>query len=231
MKILIPRKAVYRLSLYQRSLQRLKDNRISTVSSAALAHAAGVKSTQLRKDLAYFGQFGTRGLGYDVEALSAKITSVLGTAKLQPVILIGAGNLGSALMHYHGFAKQGFEIVAAFDQDSSLGQLGSGGGAGVSAGAGSSSGEGRRGGKRPGGFPHPVYPMLLLREFVERKKIKMAILTIPGTAAQEVANELISAGIHGILNFSPVVLQVPRGVYVNNVDLAIELENLSYFIQ
>jgi len=203
MKMLIPRKAVYRLSLYQRSLQRLKDNRIPTVSSAALAQAAGVKSTQLRKDLAYFGQFGTRGLGYDVEELSAKITAVLGTEKLQPVILIGAGNLGSALMHYHGFARQGFEIVAAFDQEAAS----------------------------LTGHALPVYGMGLLRGFIDEKRIKMAILTIPGHAAQEVANDLISAGIQGILNFSPLVLQVPKGVFVNNVDLAMELENLSYFIQ
>ena len=201
--MLIPRKAVYRLSLYQRSLQRLKDNRIPTVSSAALAQAAGVKSTQLRKDLAYFGQFGTRGLGYDVEELSAKITAVLGTEKLQPVILIGAGNLGSALMHYHGFARQGFEIVAAFDQEAAS----------------------------LTGHALPVYGMGLLRGFIDEKRIKMAILTIPGHAAQEVANDLISAGIQGILNFSPLVLQVPKGVFVNNVDLAMELENLSYFIQ
>ena len=181
----------------------MKDNRIPTVSSAALAQAAGVKSTQLRKDLAYFGQFGTRGLGYDVEELSAKITAVLGTEKLQPVILIGAGNLGSALLHYQGFAKQGFEIVAAFDQDKAALQ----------------------------GHSLPVYGMERLRDYIDEKRIKMAILTIPAQAAQEVANDLIAAGIQGILNFSPVVLQVPKGVFVNNVDLAMELENLSYFIQ
>ena len=128
MKQAIPRKTVYRLSLYYRSLQRLQANEVDTVSSAALAKASGVKPTQLRKDLTYFGQFGTRGLGYDVKALSAKLTDVLGTTHLQPVILVGAGVLA-------------------------------------------------------------------------------------------------------ILNFAPIVLQVPDNVVVNNVDLAIELENLSYFIQ
>src|SRR5204863_9377818 len=97
-KLVIPRKTVYRLSLYYRSLQRLKANKIETVSSAALAKAAGVKPTQLRKDLTYFGQFGTRGLGYDVTALSTKLTDVLGTTRLQPVILVGVGHLGSALV-------------------------------------------------------------------------------------------------------------------------------------
>src|SRR5580658_263056 len=115
----IPRKAVYRLSVYFRGLQRLKANGIHTVSSEALAKAAGVKPTQLRKDLTYFGQFGTRGLGYDVEALSTKLTEALGTARLQPVILVGVGNLGLALLTYRGFAKEGFEIVAAFDSDPS----------------------------------------------------------------------------------------------------------------
>src|SRR5580693_4089879 len=114
-KLVIPRKTVYRLSLYYRALQRLHGNKIETVSSAALAKAAGVKPTQLRKDLTYFGQFGTRGLGYNVEALRQRLTEALGTTQLQPVILVGAGNLGSALLRYPGFAKEGFEVVAAFD--------------------------------------------------------------------------------------------------------------------
>src|SRR6187402_1112168 len=114
-KLVIPRKTVYRLSLYYRALQRLRVNKIETVSSAALAKAAGVKPTQLRKDLTYFGQFGTRGLGYNVGELSTRLTDVLGTTHLQPVILVGAGNLGSALLRYPGFAKEGFEVVAAFD--------------------------------------------------------------------------------------------------------------------
>src|SRR3954462_4850052 len=111
----IPRKTVYRLSVYLRCLARLKDNNIHTVSSEALAKVAGVKPTQLRKDLTYFGQFGTRGLGYDVAALSKMISDELGTPSLQPVILVGVGNLGLALLSYRGFEKEGFEIVAAFD--------------------------------------------------------------------------------------------------------------------
>src|SRR5271156_5527218 len=113
----IPRKAIYRLSVYFRGLQRLKANGIQTVSSEALAKAAGVKPTQLRKDLTYFGQFGTRGLGYDVEQLAEMISAVLGTTSLQPVVLVGVGNLGLALLSYRGFQKEGFEIVAAFDAE------------------------------------------------------------------------------------------------------------------
>ena len=201
----IPRKTVYRLSLYYRSLQRLQANEVDTVSSAALAKASGVKPTQLRKDLTYFGQFGTRGLGYDVKALSAKLTDVLGTTHLQPVILVGAGHLGLALLRYHGFAKEGFEVVAAFDVDVSR--------------------------KHKRELRVPVLPMAQLGKFVREKKIKMVILTVPATVAQEVANELVEAGILAILNFAPIILQVPESVVVNNVDLAIELENLSYFIQ
>src|SRR5436305_2897988 len=111
----IPRKTIYRLSVYLRCLQRLKSNAIRTVSSEALAKGAGVKSTQLRKDLTYFGQFGTRGLGYDVEQLAQMISDLLGTNSLQPVILVGVGNLGLALLTYKGFEQEGFEIVAAFD--------------------------------------------------------------------------------------------------------------------
>lgn len=201
----IPRKTVYRLSLYYRSLQRLKANHVATVSSAALAKAAGVKPTQLRKDLTHFGQFGTRGLGYDVSALSASLTDVLGTTRLQPVILAGVGNLGVALLHYGGFAKEGFEIIGAFDVVASK--------------------------KRSAELGVQVWPMTRMREFVREKNIKMAILAVPATAAQEVTNDLVAAGIQGVLNFSPSILQVPEGVVVNNVDLAIELENLSYFIK
>jgi redox-sensing transcriptional repressor len=203
-KLVIPRKAVYRLSLYYRVLERLNQNRIETVSSDALAKAAGVKPTQLRKDLTYFGQFGTRGLGYKVESLLAKLTGVLRTTRFQPVILVGAGNLGSALLRYDGFAKEGFEIVAAFDS--------------------------RPEGAKTDNCKVPIQPVEQMKEFVREHIIKLAILAVPGVAAQEVTNQLVDAGIQAILNFSPLILQVPPHVVVNNVNLAIELENLTYFI-
>jgi redox-sensing transcriptional repressor len=193
------------LSIYLRCLARLRDNAIRTVSSEALARVAGVKSTQLRKDLTYFGQFGTRGLGYDVEQLSRMITEELGTKGLQPVVLVGVGNLGLALLSYRGFEKEGFEIVAGFDIDP------------------------RR--KRDKPVAQPIHGMDKLPELVRSRNIKMAILTVNAAAAQEVANHLIQCGITGILNFAPIVLHVPEEVMVNNVNLAIELENLSYFIQ
>ena len=201
----IPRKTIYRLSIYLRCLARLRENGIGTVSSEALAKAAGVKSTQLRKDLACFGTFGTRGLGYDVAALSQKIADELGTSRLQPVILVGAGHLGLALLSYRGFEKEGFEIVAAFDAEP--------------------------GRKREKETKQPIYGMDDLSPFIKRQNVKMAVLTVPAAAAQEVANLLVQAGITGILNFSPIVLSLPEKVMVNTVNLAIELENLSYFTQ
>src|SRR5580693_3624251 len=199
----IPRKTIYRLSIYLRCLARLRENSIGTVSSEALAKAAGVKPTQLRKDLAYFGTFGTRGLGYDVADLSKKISHELGTSSLQPVILVGVGNLGLALLSYRGFEKEGFEIIAAFDAAPDR--------------------------KRDKEIKQPIYSMDELADFAQKQNVKMAILTVPAAVAQEVANRLVDAGIVGILNFSPIVLTVSEEVMVNNVNLAIELENLSYF--
>jgi len=198
----IPRKTVYRLSLYLRCLARLKDNNIQTVSSETLAKVAGVKPTQLRKDLTYFGQFGTRGLGYDVAALSQMISDELGTTSLQPVVLVGVGNLGLALLSYRGFEKEGFEIVAAFDVDPKR--------------------------RRDKEIKCPILGMDELPKFIEGKNVKMAIVTVPAAAAQEVANTLVECGIVGILNFSPIVLHVPEEIMVNNVNVAIELENLTF---
>lgn len=205
MKESIPRKAVYRLSLYKRCLERLASASATTVSSEALARVAGVKPTQLRKDLGYCGQLGKRGLGYDVAALRAHLTDALGRTSLQPVILVGAGNLGSALLRYEeGFAKEGFAITAAFDAQPK---------------------------KRSGEVRMPVFPLARMGKFVSEHGVKMAILCVPGTVAQEISNSLVAAGIQAILNFAPIILHVPAKVMVNNVNLAIELENLSYFIR
>lgn len=204
-KIDIPKKAIYRLSIYSRCLQKLRDNGLDTVSSTTLAKAAGVKPAQLRKDLAYFGQFGTRGLGYPVELLLTTIHETLGREHLQPVILVGAGNLGSALLRYQGFEKEGFEVVAAFDACPDA--------------------------ARSRGVTIPVHHDADLETFIHREIVKLAILCVPAEQAQAVVNRLIASGIQGILNFSPVLLEVPGDVTVNNVDLALELEHLGYFIR
>lgn len=205
-KVEIPKKAVYRLSLYLRCLEKLKSNQVETVSSLALAKAAAVKPTQLRKDLGYLGQFGTRGLGYNVGTLSSAIAAALGTARLQPVVIVGVGNLGSALLRYGGFRKEGFEIIAAFDLCPELVEA-----------KGQNSGV-------------PIFDVEDMGNYIADHEVKMAILSVPGDAAQQVANIAVQAGVQAILNFSPCVLQVPEETVVNHVDLAVELENLSYFI-
>ena len=204
-KIDIPRRTVYRLSLYQRCLQKIREQGTETVSSEDLANAAGVKPTQLRKDLGYVGQFGTRGLGYSVETLSEAISSVMGYSALQPVILVGVGNLGSALLHYSGFRKEGFEIIAAFDADPES----------VSA--------------KSGNLGVPVLNVADLGKYVREYEVRMAIIAVPEGAGQEIADVLVDAEISAILNFSPAVLSVPEEVVVNHVDLAAELGSLGFF--
>ena len=203
MRAPIPKKTVYRLSVYLRCLDQFGEDGVQTVSSQGLAHSAGVKPTQLRKDLTSFGHFGTRGLGYDVAKLREKIAEVLGRKRMQPVVLIGVGHLGSALLAYKGFEKESFEIVAGFDIDVKR--------------------------QRRKTFPQSIHHLDKLEQFVRQHRIKMAIITVPPSAAQEAANRLIGAGVNAILNFAPVVLRVPSNVVVSNVNLAIELENLSYF--
>ena len=201
----IPRKSIYRLSIYQRCLERLKENGVETVSSNSLAKAAGVKSAQLRKDLAHFGQFGTRGLGYNVDALIEVITGVLGTSSLLPVILVGVGNLGSALLKYSGFNREGFEISAAFESDPNR--------------------------LKTIDADIPIKNVSQMTQYVEDNGVKIAIIAVPAATAQEVVNVLVGAGVQAFLNFSSTVLKTPDNVIVNAVDLALELEHLSYFVK
>ncbi len=204
-KVTIPGKTIYRFSIYHRCLSRLAQNSLETVSSLTLAKAAGVNPSQLRRDLNYLGRFGTRGLGYPIAELQDAIRQVLGRQHLQPVILVGAGNLGSALLRYQGFQKEGLGVVAAFDAVPEAVVM------------------------RDIGVP--VYHMPELRKVMLREEVRLAILCVPAEHAQEAANELVEAGIEGILSFSPVVLQVPEKVMVNRVDLAMELEQLSFFVR
>jgi redox-sensing transcriptional repressor len=203
MKVAIPRRTVYRLSVYLRCLDRFAEDGVQTASSQALALAAGVKPTQLRKDLTSFGHFGTRGLGYDVLKLRDGIAEALGRKQLQPVVIVGVGHLGSALLAYKGFEKESFEIVAGFDVDVKR--------------------------NRRKTYSQPILPVDKVESFVRARKIRMGIITVPSAAAQDVANRLVAAGVNAILNFAPNVLHVPSNVVVSNVNLAIELENLSYF--
>ncbi|MGB8354753.1 MAG: redox-sensing transcriptional repressor Rex [Chthoniobacteraceae bacterium] len=201
----IPRKSIYRFSLYLRCLQGLHRDNVATVSSETLAKAAKVNPAQLRKDLTYLGHSGRRGFGYNVIELKDRIDSLMGTNQLTPIVLVGVGNLGAALVSYQGFEEVGFGIVGAFDSQSER--------------------------LRPKDSPVPVHPMEDLPAFIAEHHITLAILAVPANSAQSVANQLVEYGIRGILNFSPVLLEVPDEVLSHNVNVAIELQNLAYFMR
>jgi redox-sensing transcriptional repressor len=198
----IPNPAVRRLSLYLRQLEafRRKDRR--TVSSKQLGESLRLTDAQVRKDLAYFGQFGHPGIGYRVDDLIARVKHILGTDKTWNVILVGAGNLGRALSAYKGFEIKGFRLAAVFDNDPT------------------------KIGKRLGNFA--IQPIDELKPTVQRIGVRLAILAVPGDVAQDVTDRLIEAGVRGILNFAPVSLNVPQDAAVNAVDLAVQLEQLSF---
>ena len=198
----VPRVVIYRLSLYLRALNKLWEDGVKVVSSSEFGSRVGVKPAQLRKDLACFGQFGVKGRGYDVEELIRNLNRVLGTDRVQNVALVGVGNLGRALLAYDGFEERGFKIAAAFDLESGA----------------------RKSAKKNVPIEHPRR----LKKLVKEKNIEIGIITVPAAAAQEAAEKMIAAGIKYLLNFAPVNLNVPEEVQVENTDLAIGLEKLSY---
>jgi redox-sensing transcriptional repressor len=200
----VPQAVVSRLSLYLRELQHLLRDGKETTSSTQLGRLLGFTDAQVRKDLAYFGQFGYPGIGYRCDELVVAIKRILGTDQDWPIALVGVGNLGRALMGYRGFQQQGFRLVAAFDVDPA--KVGS-------------DVDGIR-----------VYSLAEMPQVVQRYSIKLAILSVPGPAAQEVADQLLSAGLRGLLNFAPVTLNLPEDVQIVAVDLAIELEQLTFAV-
>jgi redox-sensing transcriptional repressor len=199
---LIPNPAVRRLSLYLRQLETFKRSDRRTISSKQLGESLGLTDAQVRKDLAYFGQFGHPGIGYRVDDLIAQVRHILGTDKTWNVLLVGAGNLGRALMSYRGFNNKGFNLVAVFDNDPA------------------------KIGKKFGAFA--IQPLAELQETIRKHAIRLAIMTVPAEVAQDVANRLVEAGVRGLLNFAPVSLQLPPEIALNAVDLAVSLEQLSF---
>lgn len=199
----VPEMTVRRLSIYTRCLAQLEEDGVKTVSSQELAERFNLNSAQVRKDLAYFGEFGVRGIGYYVSGLKAELQRILGLDREWPVALVGFGNLGSALYHYKGFARQGFRIVVIFDDDPA--KVG-----------------------RDVGVP--VQPTSALAREVKARGVQMAIVAVPAESAQAVTDQLVAAGIRAILNFAPTRLRVPRDVRLKDVDLSIELETLSFYL-
>jgi redox-sensing transcriptional repressor len=197
------RKCIIRISRYKNALKRLKGLGFVKVFSGNLADAAGVTSSQVRKDFSLFGITGNRRGGYNVDELITKIRAILGKNELQKVVIIGVGNIGKALLRYKGFESGGIKVVAAFDIDPN---------------------------KYSRSFEVPIFPLEDFRGFVHEHDIKIGILAVPEIAAHHVSEIMISAGIKGILNFAPIQLRAADDVIVNNINLEVELENLIYFV-
>lgn len=198
----IPGPAVRRLSLYLRQLENIRRRNRRTTSSRQLGEALGLTDAQVRKDLAYFGQFGHPGIGYRVDELINQVRKILGTDKDWNVILVGAGNLGRALSAYRGFVQKGFRLVAIFDADETkVGTVVSN---------------------------LIVQSLNSLQEVVRVHQVKLGIISVPAEAAQQVAEQLAGAGIKGILNFAPISLLLDDNVAISAVDLAVHLEQLSF---
>ncbi len=200
----IPKSAVSRLSLYLREVTRLEKGGKGKISSTELGDYTDLTDAQVRKDLSYFGQFGTSGAGYDIPSLKEAIRKILGKDKIWPIVLVGAGNIGSALLRYPGFKNQGFVIKEAFDADR------------------------KKVGKRCGDVV--VKDIKNISDIKKNGSIRIAIIAVPENSAQDVANTLVKVGIRSILNFAPVVLRVNSGVTVSNIDLSTELENFSFIL-
>ena len=196
---------INRLSLYLRLLNELEGKGVKTVSSKELAQAFGLNAALIRKDLAHFGDLGVRGLGYVVKDLQRELRSILGLDRKLKLAIIGAGNLGLALADYPGFRKEGFEIVALFDNfPSKVGR------------------ESRRG--------VSIYDIRGLKSIARREGIAIAAIAVPEKSAQNVVNTVVEAGIRAVLNFSPGTLRVPEHVKLKSVDLTVSLEGLSFYL-
>jgi redox-sensing transcriptional repressor len=201
----IPEATVARLPVYLRCLTELADEPTATVSSERLAELAGVNAAKVRKDLSYLGSYGTRGVGYDVEYLLFEVSRELGLTHASPVVIVGMGNLGHALADYRGFGERGFPVVALVDADRA------------------------KVGERVGGLA--VRGLGELPALVEDEGIAIGVVATPADAAQDVVDALVDAGVRSILNFAPARVDVPPGVAVRKVDLAVELQILSFYQQ
>ena len=193
---------IRRLSLYLRFLEEFEEQGIATVSSEALAGRGGTTSAQVRKDLSFFGSFGKRGMGYSVPELATRLREILGLGHRYPLALIGAGKIGSALVQHRGFKERGFDIAAIFDQDpDKIGQVWDG---------------------------LQIDDIAGLESILTARPVEIAVITTPADEAQGVADRLAALGVKAILNFAPVQLSLPDDVSVKTVNLALELEALSY---
>lgn len=199
-----PDVVIRRLPLYARSLRYLLQEGVTSVSSQELGDRINVTAAQIRKDLSYFGEFGKQGIGYDVEKLLQQIEHILGLTHEWPVALVGIGPLGQAIVRYEGFRRQGIRIAALFDSD-------------------------------PAKIGTEINDLTILHDdmigpVIREQGIRLAILAVPANRAQEVADQLVSAGVRAILNYAPVIIQVPEGVWVRHIDPVAVLHSMTYYL-
>lgn len=200
----IPKETIERLPLYLRCLEKIIDNGEMNISSGNFSEKLNLNSAQVRKDLSYFGDFGTRGVGYETETLAQKIRSILHLNKKWGMALAGAGNIGSALLTYQGFNERDFEVKIAFDKNPELI------------------------GKEINGVR--IENAENMEQCIKEEKIKLGIITVPADSAQAVANDMIDAGVEGILNFAPTLLDLPKEIQLAQVDITKKLEQLVYYL-
>lgn len=200
----VPDQTINRLPIYLRCLVQAASLNMPVINSLGLAQMAGTNAAQVRKDLSHLGELGTRGIGYDVESLIAHISRELGLTAARRVAIVGVGRLGGALLGHRGFAEKGFEVVALFDADPA------------------------KVGTEVAGLE--VRPTEELERGLADAGVQIVVLTTPAEAAQEVADRAVAAGVRAVLNFAPVTLEVPAGVHVRQVDLAVELQVLSFHL-
>ncbi len=201
----IPAATITRLSIYSRCLEGLGQEGVKIIASDKLAQKCGINPAQIRKDLAYFGEFGIRGVGYFVKELLFEIKRILGLNKTWKMALVGIGNLGSALVAHENFVRQGYQFVAVFDVDPS-----------------------KVGRRLPSG--QIIHHMDDLEKVVKEKGVEIGVIATPGNKAQMAAYRLIGTGVKAILNFAPIHLQVPEGLALENVDFTVKLDNLAYHL-
>lgn len=204
MTLEIPDIVIGRLPIYLRALNQLARQGQEITSSRELGIHLGISSAQIRKDLSHFGGFGKQGTGYHVETLRKKLEQILNVDKEWPVVIVGAGHIGHALAHYRGFVNRGFRVVGVFDNDKT------------------------KIGDQIDGLR--VYPLDELKGFVTEHKVKLAMVAVPAESAQSVADELISYGVRGILNYAPITLSTPSNVYVQYIDPVAELQHMTFYL-
>ncbi len=200
----IPDIIIGRLPVYLRALQRLSDKGIQTTSSQELGDIVGISAAQIRKDISQFGEFGKQGTGYSIPFLIERLRTILKVDRVWDVVIVGMGDIGHALARYQGFSNRGFIIKMVFDNDP------------------------QKVGQKVGNFE--VLDLSVMAEKIRQNKIRIAMLTVPASVAQDVADQLVKAGVKGILNYAPISLSVPAGVRVQHIDPATHLQRMTYYI-